>query len=445
MRGPLAKGLHYRVLRALFERVPALSRLAGVATDSIMKVLIGPQVPVPQAANTYTQERLIKLTDELNLKAEQYFSTQSSEEFRDFLLRKPFSDADHFAEHLFSVGTMVHWLRLRPGDRVLEIGAGSGWLSHLLNQYGCETVTVDVSATVLELARHLFGSSSHTNWSLHPEFATFDGWRLPLPDASVDRIVVYDAFHHIPNQAAVLSEMSRVLRPGGITAMSEPGRRHSLAQESLDEVELSGVLENDIVVEELDVLARRHGFSRTTVVPLSLASSIEVDSAELVSFLRGRGFQRFWTRQAQSLLSEHFILLYKGTPIPDTRRPSLTRAQIQTPTFQTVRQGRPWNINVQLANTGDTTWLTGDAARPGTTRLGFHLNDHIGTNQDWDWHRLSIPHEMAPGDKATLSGEMPALPEPGVFQVELDMVSERVCWFGERGSTPTTVTVTVTD
>jgi ubiquinone/menaquinone biosynthesis C-methylase UbiE len=58
-------------------------------------------------------------------------------------------------------------------------------------------------------------------------FLPYDGQTLPVADASVDRIVLYDAFHHIPNQERLLREMRRVLRPDGIVAMSEPGRGHS--------------------------------------------------------------------------------------------------------------------------------------------------------------------------------------------------------------------------
>ena len=44
---------------------------------------------------------------------------------------------------------LIAGARLRPGDTVIEIGAGSCWLSHLLNRYGCRTIAVDVSPTAL--------------------------------------------------------------------------------------------------------------------------------------------------------------------------------------------------------------------------------------------------------------------------------------------------------
>ncbi len=157
--------------------------------------------------------------------AERYFA-----EYRDpqFLIEKPFSDAPDFAGHLIAVGILVAAARLRPGDTVVEFGAGSCWLSHFLNRFGCRTISVDVSETALAVGRRLFERDPRTNWSLDPQFLPYDGHTLPLEDASCDRIVVYDAFHHVPNQRVVLTEMHRVLTAEGIVAMSEPGKGHAL-------------------------------------------------------------------------------------------------------------------------------------------------------------------------------------------------------------------------
>jgi len=60
------------------------------------------------------------------------------------------------------------------------------------------------------LGRTLFERDPQTNWSLDPAFLAYDGQTLPVADATVDRIVLYDAFHHIPNQEHLLREMRRV-------------------------------------------------------------------------------------------------------------------------------------------------------------------------------------------------------------------------------------------
>ena len=120
-----------------------------------------------------------------------------------------------------------------PARWCLRLGQAPCWLSHLLNRFGCKTLAVYVSATALKIGRELFESDPRTNWAVGPEFITYDGHRLPLEDDSVDKVVIYDAFHHIPNAAEVLREVARVLRDGGIVGMREPGARHASTEKAL--------------------------------------------------------------------------------------------------------------------------------------------------------------------------------------------------------------------
>src|SRR4029077_2535679 len=88
----------------------------------------------------------------------------------------------------------------------------------------------------------------------------FDGRRIDLPDASVDRIVSFDAFHHLPNPDEVLREFARVLKPGGIAGFAEPGARHSRSPMSQFEMRTYRVVENDIDVHAIWRTAARCGF-----------------------------------------------------------------------------------------------------------------------------------------------------------------------------------------
>ena len=55
--------------------------------------------------------------------------------------------------------------RIQPGDTVVEIGAGTCWLSHFLNRYGCRTVSVDVSRTALYMEKQLFERDQEFGYS----------------------------------------------------------------------------------------------------------------------------------------------------------------------------------------------------------------------------------------------------------------------------------------
>ncbi len=377
--------------------------------------------------------------DELNRAAERYFVEFPD---REYLLDKPFSDRRAFARHLFDMGVLFHWLRLEPGDVVAELGAGTCWLSQFLNRFGCRTVAIDVSPTALDLGREVFLRDPRTNWGLDPRFLPYDGHTLPLPDGSCDRIVINDAFHHVPNPERILAEMARVLAPHGLVAMCEPGAHHSETGASRRESE-TGVLERDIVVGELVEMAKANGFARVTFVPLDLADSIEVPAEDLEQFLRGRGFIRYWTELSNGIASGHYLLLYKSDETADTRRPDRLKARIELAGKVgevAVGRGEPARLEVEVANRGNTRWLV--SGPDGWTRLGVHL-EGPGGESDFDWHRQDLPAAVESRESVRLAVELPPIERPGVYELAFDMVIEGKTWFEEHGSEVTRLRLVV--
>lgn len=97
-------------------------------------------------------------------------------------------------------------LALRSGERVVDIGAGPGFLAAEMVTEGARVVAVDPSASMRELAR-----------ARGVEFEVVDGSAeaLPLPDAAVDAAVATQVLEYVPDVAGALAEIRRVLRPGG--------------------------------------------------------------------------------------------------------------------------------------------------------------------------------------------------------------------------------------
>lgn len=396
----------------------------------------------PAAHPRFTPEQMVARTDTFNAASDRYFAEH---EDLPFLLGKPYSDTEHFARRFFDIGVLTHWLRLAPGDVVMELGAGTCWLLHFLNRYGCPTIAVDVSPTALEMGRELFERDPHVNWDLDPRFLPYDGHRIPLPDGHVDRIILYDAFHHVPNQEEILREMARVLKDGGIVAMREPAAGHSHTEESRREMDDWDVLENDIDVAELEPRVLACGFSRMTVVPIDLPLSVEVPASRLRDFLAGRELRHYWALWATAMQSSTYIVLYKGEYQPTTRNPDNPRARIE-PAVDDARvpAGQSLELRVGLSNTGDTRWLSGAPERRGTTQLGAQLRRAgSDTGIDAEWSRTPLPHDVAPGGQVTLDLALPAIDEPGEYRIVLDVIAEHVCWFGERGSPTAEVPLTV--
>src|SRR5208337_3240232 len=98
--------------------------------------------------------------------------------------RKPFRIPDVI--HLLTeVSHLILGLDLRPGDRVLDFGCGTGWTSRILHACGCEVVGVDVSETALAMARSLAGcwktaGLGSPNDGVALDFLGFDGVSLAI-------------------------------------------------------------------------------------------------------------------------------------------------------------------------------------------------------------------------------------------------------------------------
>jgi SAM-dependent methyltransferase len=94
---------------------------------------------------------------------------------------------------------------LRPGTRVIDLGAGTGKFTRQLARSGADILAVEPSPSMrAELARNL------------PDVTLVSGSAesIPAADASVDAVFVAQAFHWFDPDPA-LSEIARVLRPGG--------------------------------------------------------------------------------------------------------------------------------------------------------------------------------------------------------------------------------------
>jgi ubiquinone/menaquinone biosynthesis C-methylase UbiE len=236
------------------------------------------------------------------------------------LLSKPFADLGEAPEMIYRLGLLVSGLQLAKGLQVLDFGSGACWLSRILNQFGCATISMDASAHALEMGRRLFALQPVLGGSIAPpDFIHFDGRHINIPDTSVDRIVCFDAFHHVPNQREVLTEFYRVLKEGGIAGFSEPGRNHSKGPQSQYEMANYRVLENDIIIEDIIQLAKKAGFAGAYLKPLFEPNTI-VTQDEYAQILRKRVLpDRLVKSSLDAMASGTVFFLVRGRLQPDSR------------------------------------------------------------------------------------------------------------------------------
>jgi SAM-dependent methyltransferase len=204
-----------RAAQPLFRKAPRLRSLALTGLDLAARPVLLPFRLGRPPSNVAGAAAMEGQTAAFNRAAEEYFAAYPNPEH---LLGKPFSEPESLSRRLIDLGVLLYGLRLRPGDVVVDLGAGTCWVSHLFNRFGCRTIAVDVSPTALAIGRTMFERDPQTNWTLEPAFLPYDGQTLPVADASVDRVVLYDAFHHIPNPRRLCAKCAACSNPTALSA-----------------------------------------------------------------------------------------------------------------------------------------------------------------------------------------------------------------------------------
>jgi ubiquinone/menaquinone biosynthesis C-methylase UbiE len=97
-----------------------------------------------------------------------------------------------------------------PGERVLDIGTGTGALAMRLARAGAEVTGVDLAPALIETARRLAAEEG-----LQIRYEVGDAENLPYEDAGFDVVTSSLGSMFAPDHAAVARELSRVCRPGG--------------------------------------------------------------------------------------------------------------------------------------------------------------------------------------------------------------------------------------
>ena len=111
----------------------------------------------------------------------------------------------------------IHLLDLKSGDRVLEIGSGSGAGFSEITKKSCIYFPVDISFHNLKSIREKAAPRSIYAVSA-------DGYHLPYQSSSFDGILILEVLEHTDNPQKILKEASRVLKPGRSCVVSVPYR-----------------------------------------------------------------------------------------------------------------------------------------------------------------------------------------------------------------------------
>jgi len=106
---------------------------------------------------------------------------------------------------------------LAVGRNILDVASGEGYGSALLADVARSVVGVELDAASVKHAREAYPRENL-------RFLEGDATRMPLPDACVDMVVSFETLEHLGDHDRFLSEVRRVLRPGGLFLVSTPDR-----------------------------------------------------------------------------------------------------------------------------------------------------------------------------------------------------------------------------
>jgi len=97
--------------------------------------------------------------------------------------------------------------RNHAGERVLEIGCGTGCDLLQFAKHGADAVGIDITSEHIRLARERVGNLAQVLYG--------DGTNIPFQDASFDYVYSHGVLHHLDQPRRMVEEIFRVLRPGG--------------------------------------------------------------------------------------------------------------------------------------------------------------------------------------------------------------------------------------
>jgi SAM-dependent methyltransferase len=294
---------------------------------------------------------------------------------------------------------------LPPSGVLLDVGADGTWSTAQLSRRGLTCIALDITdhLTLSRLFHTACPPYALVNVDMHePAFA----------DEAFDAITAFNALHHSTRLDALAANLARMLKPGGVLGFVEP-----YVQNAEQEAAFGAPQSALGINENVHTVSRWHqAFSDAG---LTLERYFLSDSFNAV-------FRRSSDGRDAAAPESDFYSAELTLDAPPTR----------------MRAGETYEFAVTVASRGRAGWVS----RGIPLRLSYHVWRLTPSGREiaaFDNERTRLGSLISPGDPQTFVVTV-SLGEPGVYEIEFDLVHEGHTWFAERGGRPATATVTVT-
>jgi len=138
----------------------------------------------------------------------------------------------------YIVALMTQWISLKSGEKILEVGTGSGYQAAILAELGAKVFTIEIRPALARKASGLLKSLKYTQVSVKAGDGYF-GWKENAP---FDAIIITCAANHIPSPLVEqLKEGGRLIIPLGATTFHQTLTLITKVKDNLKVREITGV------------------------------------------------------------------------------------------------------------------------------------------------------------------------------------------------------------